>query len=184
MKFKQLAIASALAALSVPALATPLYGPGLGCPGTACQSSTIAHAPGATAFGGAVIGPAASFSDVFNFSVDVAGDLGISLNTSSTANPLYPIFPFLPQYTLHLTSLAGQFSGSPSTVILPTNTTYHFAVAAGQYQLTVSGVADGMSGGGYNGSMTLAVPEPESYAMFLAGIGLLGMIVRRRTALV
>lgn len=26
-----------------------------------------------------------------------------------------------------------------------------------------------------------AVPEPESYAMFLAGLGLLGMIARRRT---
>jgi opacity protein-like surface antigen len=32
-----------------------------------------------------------------------------------------------------------------------------------------------------NGNVTLAVPEPETYAMLLAGLGLIGTIARRRT---
>lgn len=178
MKLKQLAIASALAALSVPALADALYGPGM-----LGQSLTIAHAPNATAFGGLVYGPTASFSDVFSFTTDAAGTLSVSLNTESTVNDLYPVIPFY--FTLNLTGLQGSFSGQSSTAILPTNATYNFSgVSAGNYTLTITGGSDGFSGGGYNGSLTLAVPEPESYAMFLAGIGLLGLMVRRRTALV
>jgi hypothetical protein len=39
------------------------------------------------------------------------------------------------------------------------------------------------SGGSYAGSINVTpVPEPESYALFLAGLGLMGFIARRRTA--
>jgi len=39
------------------------------------------------------------------------------------------------------------------------------------------------SGGSYGGTVSVtAVPEPESYALFLAGLGLLGLIVRRRSS--
>ena len=34
-----------------------------------------------------------------------------------------------------------------------------------------------------NGAVTPAVPEPDSYAMLLAGLGLVGAIVRRRRKL-
>ena len=33
----------------------------------------------------------------------------------------------------------------------------------------------------YAGAMAAAVPEPETYAMLLAGLGLMGAVVRRRS---
>ena len=40
-----------------------------------------------------------------------------------------------------------------------------------------------MSGVPLSQTITAAVPEPESYAMFLAGLGLMGFVARRRKAL-
>lgn len=58
-------------------------------------------------------------------------------------------------------------------------------VAAGNYDVTATGTLDGL--GGYKklaligASYTLApVPEPETYAMLLVGLGLMGAVVRRR----
>ena len=50
-------------------------------------------------------------------------------------------------------------------------------LTAGTYTLRLQG--SGM--GGYGGYYTVtAVPEPETYAMFLAGLGALGLIASRR----
>lgn len=50
----------------------------------------------------------------------------------------------------------------------------------------MTGLATGGSMGGLPASLsiTAAVPEPETYAMFLAGLGLMGAIARRRRTLV
>ena len=52
----------------------------------------------------------------------------------------------------------------------------------GNYYLVVSGsVPGGNAGGLYGGGITVSpVPEPETYGLFLAGLGLLGTIVTRR----
>jgi hypothetical protein len=58
-------------------------------------------------------------------------------------------------------------------------------LAAGNYTLTIAGTVIGTGGvkGSYTGLVeVLPVPEPESYALFLAGLGLMGFIARRRTA--
>lgn len=53
--------------------------------------------------------------------------------------------------------------------------------APGSYYFTVSGVADGSRGGQYVFAVTTApIPEPESYAMLLAGLGVMGAIAVRR----
>ena len=54
--------------------------------------------------------------------------------------------------------------------------------AAGKYFLIVSGVTTGTNGGAYSGSIlaTAPIPEPESYAMLLAGLGVMGAIAVRR----
>ncbi|HEY1181344.1 MAG TPA: FxDxF family PEP-CTERM protein [Rhodocyclaceae bacterium] len=60
-------------------------------------------------------------------------------------------------------------------------------ISAGDYYLKVAG--DGWRNGSgvdmpkYNAlvSITAAVPEPETYAMFLAGLGLVGTVMRRRS---
>lgn len=52
----------------------------------------------------------------------------------------------------------------------------------GSYSLKIAGTGTGMGGAGYYTytAFAQAVPEPESYAMFLAGLGLLGAAARRR----
>jgi hypothetical protein len=53
--------------------------------------------------------------------------------------------------------------------------------AADNYYFKVSGKADGSFGGQYVFAVnTLPVPEPETYAMLLAGLGILGAAARRR----
>lgn len=53
---------------------------------------------------------------------------------------------------------------------------------AGAYKFFVAGFATGSMGGSYGGVLqsVTAVPEPETYAMMLAGLGALGFLARRR----
>ena len=53
---------------------------------------------------------------------------------------------------------------------------------ANDYYFTISGNANGMFGGQYVFAVTtLPVPEPETWAMLVAGLGLVGLQLRRRT---
>jgi len=63
------------------------------------------------------------------------------------------------------------------------NLTHAFGnLAAGQYHLDISGqFGPNAFGGQYSVALqALPVPEPETYAMLLAGLGLVGFSVRRR----
>jgi hypothetical protein len=55
---------------------------------------------------------------------------------------------------------------------------------AGAYTLQIMGTVSGSSGGSYAGVLNIAspapVPETETYAMFLAGLGIMSAIARRR----
>ncbi len=63
-----------------------------------------------------------------------------------------------------------------------TNTTFS-SLTAGDYYYQVTGTITGSMGGGYMlFSHVSAVPEPETYAMFLAGLGLIGFSLRSRKA--
>ncbi|HYN53875.1 MAG TPA: FxDxF family PEP-CTERM protein [Methylotenera sp.] len=66
---------------------------------------------------------------------------------------------------------------SATTVVLNPLT-----LSAGTYTLQIRGTVSGSAGGSYAGLLNIAppVPEPETYAMLLCGMGLLGFIARRR----
>ncbi|MBL8415247.1 MAG: PEP-CTERM sorting domain-containing protein [Propionivibrio sp.] len=53
-------------------------------------------------------------------------------------------------------------------------------LAAGNY--TITGIAtDSPYGGGFGSMSVVAVPEPESWALLLVGLGIVGTIARRRS---
>lgn len=56
------------------------------------------------------------------------------------------------------------------------------ALNAGTYTLQIKGTVSGLGGGSYAGILNIApaVPEPDTYAMLVAGMGLVGFMSRRR----
>lgn len=105
-------------------------------------------------------------TEVFSLTVTSTSTLGVNLDTFGPsvlgAVLTDPSFGFIGNFLSNQTS--------------PTV----FTLAAGNYFLTVSG---GTSTTGYflNGYLNAApVAEPESFAMFLAGLGLVGTMVARR----
>lgn len=55
------------------------------------------------------------------------------------------------------------------------------SLAAGSYYLQVSGSLVSNTSGAFGGSVMLnPVPEPETYGMMLAGLGVVGLLARRR----
>lgn len=122
-----------------------------------------------------------SFADTVNFSIASPSTLtgtaaSLKLNFGSlslldiaglTVNVWNNSHPFG-------TTNFGSFAGGTGsyTFNLPT---------AGDYHVDITGTATGAFGGTYAvGLQVAAVPEPETYAMLLAGLGVMGAIARRR----
>jgi hypothetical protein len=74
------------------------------------------------------------------------------------------------------------FSPSDSSKILPGETSYIQIIRtnATSYKTGNFGLLDGIADNAAGFAPTSPVPEPESYAMMLAGLGLMGFIVKRR----
>ncbi len=170
MKLKPLAAAIALALSAVGASAADQV----------INAGTLPIAPNAPWATVITHGAGETFFDSINF--DIAAGMLIS-----SANPLNLVLGSLTMF--NITNLSyelwdghhpggiisyGSFSGN--------NTTNSIALTApGLYHIDITGTADGLAGGAYGVSLqTAAVPEPETYAMFVAGLGALGFMARRR----
>ena len=130
-----------------------------------------------------------SFTDLFTFTLPANGGSGYSV--ANFALPFFGLNTTLSSLTLY-SNPDGILSNGDDLQVAVNSTgggsialTYGASVV-GPYYLKVSGIATGTAGGLYNGAISVAavppapVPEPESYALMLAGIGAIGLVVVRR----
>jgi hypothetical protein len=114
-----------------------------------------------------------SFLDIYNFSLVSLSDFDADATTLNFR-----------RFQINNTTFGYTLFDSANTVLSTGNSSSGFSLsslASGPYYLEVSGFATGANGGLYNGALTVTpVPEPETFAMLLAGLGLMGTIARRR----
>ena len=174
---KKLAFVSALAAASFAASATTTnLGPvAVGIP---------------LSFAGIVSNDVLGFADFFTFTLPANGGSGYS-----AAN--FTLLPGAFNTLLTTMSLVSDPDGSVAganllngdelalhSSVLPGGSTLTMSYGAnsgGNFFLFITGLGNGTLGGIYTGAISVsAVPEPESYAMLLAGLGVMGAIAIRR----
>ena len=150
-----------------------------------------------TTFTGSVIDGSTSFSDIFRFSLEQpnAGSGYSVVNFPLDLGDVGSLNTVLSTVSLVSYGADNAFGGGDDqvlkSVVLPSdgNTQNHISLSwdqpiTGGAYLSVAGVVDGSLGGIYSGSISSVspVPEPESFAMLLAGLGLMGAVVRRRSS--
>jgi hypothetical protein len=83
-------------------------------------------------------------------------------------------------------ALALAYTGSNATAGMTDNWELSASgLGAGSYYVEIDGKVVGNGGGSYGSDLTIAVaavPEPATYAMLAAGLGLMGFGARRKQA--
>lgn len=145
--------------------------------GTLTAPTSMAHV---------ILKPVGPFSDTWIF--DIVGTPlwagGSVSNLSISLSPLLTLY--------NIDSLSVKLFNASHTLIqdldLNPGSSANIKVGSGtfpvgnDYYLTISGNASGMFGGQYVFAVTtLPVPETETWAMLLAGLGLVGLQLRRKS---
>ena len=144
----------------------------------------------AFAVGGGAVAPG-SFLDTYLFSLSASGvqqssvAVAINLSNFNISNGTYSLFSTA-DYGVGTSLDDAQVGGgwlfngtTGSTVNTVTN------LHIGNYYFRVSGVG-GLGGGQYllnSTVVTAPIPEPETYALMVAGLSVLGFVARRKKAL-
>lgn len=122
-----------------------------------------------------------SFVDIYNFTI------GAEFQTLATSAVSYSPTGTGIVSDLALTLYGGtDGTGSVLATVSSSNGSlldYSNLLAAGDFSVKVTGLADAQAGGGYNLSIA-AVPEPSEWMMLLAGLMVVGFMARRKTSLV
>lgn len=133
----------------------------------------------AAPYGHLFVHDAASFTDTIDFIVNT-GSLGASANALNVQLRGLDLFNIQGlSYSIYggmsgdNTLWYGTFPGN--------NISYDIGLnMPGAYHMVVMGTADGMYGGAYGVALVSGVPEPEVLTMMLAGLGILGVVVRQK----
>jgi hypothetical protein len=163
MKLKSLLLAATLAFSSAAALAAPVP--------TYIDVTVTGSGPTWTAEYGASH-TAGDFIDVYTF-----------LPSSVTGLTDISFYNFARSTAFNITFTGAELSGVPIPYTNSGGVGFSFggliADFTGPLVLTISGTSGAT--GSYAGTLNVsAVPEPETYAMMLGGLGLLGFMARRR----
>ncbi len=170
--------------MKLTVVAAMLAGMSVGANAATTDIGTLSSDP--TTFGGSVLGSGIAFSDIFTFDS--------SQNTTSFSVVDVPLSVGGLNFDSILTGLSlfsaganGIVGGGDDTLLQSSISTDGNSLTlnydqplSGASFVTVTGVSNGTAGAIYAGAAA-AVPEPETYAMLLAGLGLMGAVVRRRS---
>jgi hypothetical protein len=141
-----------------------------------------------TSFTGSVLSPG-PFNDIFSFILPPNTGSGYSVLNFPLSIPEVENFnTIISSISLYSNTDGILFNGDDTNVasfLVPGGNTIGFTwepSLGGSMYMSISGIANGSLGGLYSGSISVsAIPEPESYAMLLAGLGIIGAIIRRRS---
>ena len=187
MTIKKIALAAVLAVTSLTAAAATHVTNNIGLLGAAdIGFSAGLSDPSGTAVNHALSG---GFTDTFTFSYSGSAIVDVWLNTQVSLGKLATQQIVFTSATLNGTALSIDPDFTLGNTRFSTAALYQ-TPATGSFTLVVNGFA-GLLGsenqvisasysGGLNAMPTAAVPEPETYALLLAGLGVVGLVARRR----
>jgi len=131
-----------------------------------------------------------TFSDIFTFNIGTPFDAAASvtssfLNTPQTKDLLitgFSLYRYDPGTMAVLgTAIAGINETGFGSHPTDSWSLSAYGLSSGYYALKVDGRVLGTGGGAFGGDLTVSpVPEPATYGMLLAGLGLLGVAATRR----
>ncbi|KLU38754.1 hypothetical protein AB595_00990 [Massilia sp. WF1] len=131
-----------------------------------------------------------TFSDIFTFNIgspfDAASSVTSSyLNTPQTKDLLITGLSLYRYDPVTMAVMGTAIAGINETGFgsNPTDSwsLSAYGLASGNYALKVDGRVMGAGGGAFGGDLTVSpVPEPQTWGMLLAGLGLLGVAARRQ----